>query len=127
MPTTRNTLIAAILTTALCTPAAFAAQATDPAKPVTPPPTAGGNSAEPDRTGTKPPMKGVKEGTSAPNRAAQPSAGGNSAEPDRTKGGKGAAAVTPHDSKIDPKYPSAGGNSASKDAPARTSEKPDRK
>lgn len=126
MPTARKTLIAALLGTALAVPAAFAAQSTDTPKQVTPPPTAGGNSTEPARTGQKPMTKGVKEGAAAPNKV-QPSAGGNSAEPDRTKGGKGAPTTTPHDSTANPKYPSGGGNSASKDAPARTSEKPTKK
>jgi hypothetical protein len=126
MPNARTTLIAAVLGTALSIPAVFAAQSTDPSKQVTPPPTAGGNSAEPERTGKKPATPGVKESTPAPNRA-QPSAGGNSAEPDKTKGGKGTPVTRPHDSKADPKYPSGGGNSVSKDAPARTSEKPERK
>lgn len=126
MPTARHTFVAALLGAALAAPTAHAAQSTDAQKQVTPPPTAGGNSTEPERTGKKPLTKGVKEGTPAPNKA-QPSAGGNSAEPDRTKGGKGTPVTTPHDSKANPKYPSGGGNSASKDAPARTSEKPEKK
>lgn len=126
MPIARKTLIAALLGTALAVPTAYAAQSTDSTKQVTPPPTAGGNSVEPERTGKKPMTKGAKESSPAPNTV-QPSAGGNSAEPDKTKGGKGATVTQPHDSKANPKYPSGGGNSASKDAPARTSEKPDRK
>lgn len=126
MPSARKALIAALLGTALAVPAAYAAQSTDTPKQVTPPPTAGGNSTEPDRTGKKPMTKGVKESAPASSHS-QPSAGGNSTEPDKTKGGKGMAVTKPHDSKADPKYPSAGGNSASKDAPARTSEKPEKK
>ena len=126
MSLTRKTLIAAALGAALAIPSAFAAQTTESPGRVTPPPTSGGNSAEPERTGKTPMKKGVKESTPAPNRS-QPTAGGNSAEPDKTKGGKGSPVVTPHDSKMDPKYPSAGGNSASKDAPSRTTEKPEKK
>jgi len=124
---TRNYILAVLLGTALAVPPAFAAS-TDPAK-VTPPPTAGGNSAEPEKSGrTTPAAKSAKDSTPGPNTA-QPSAGGNSAEPDKTKGGKGSVGNVPgKDFKNhDPSYPSAGGNSASKDAPARTSEKPEKK
>lgn len=123
----RNCLLAAVLGTALMVPPAFAASTEDP-KQITPPPTAGGNSAEPDKSGKKAPAKGVKESMPGSNTA-QPTAGGNSAEPDKTKGGKGSVGNTQGKDyrSHDPSYPSAGGNSASKDAPARTSEKPEKK
>lgn len=126
MQKSRTYLLAALLGTALAAPGAYAAS-TDQPKQVTPPPTAGGNSAEPEKSG-RTPAKGAKSSTPGSNTA-QPSAGGNSAEPDKTKGGKGSVGNVPgKDYKThDPSYPSAGGNSASKDAPARTSEKPEKK
>jgi len=127
MRKSRAHLLAAVLGAALAAPVAYAAS-TDQSKQVTPPPTAGGDSAEPDKSGRKPTTKGAKDSAPGANTA-QPTAGGNSAEPDKTKGGKGAVGNVPgKDYKgHDPSYPSAGGNSASKDAPARTSEKPEKK
>jgi len=131
----RKTVLAAILSAALTATSAYAANdflvaaaSTEAPTKVSPPPTAGGNSAEPARTGKESPARqGAKESKPS-TKAAQPSAGGNSAEPDKTKGGAGSLGSTPgHDGKADPKYPSAGGNSASKDRPARTSETPEKK